>query len=133
MLTDQSRKVFEGIVFENWIRFYFMVEENEDLKIEIPVKEIKKIEASHPEFLALAQKMNGRNVDILLSRSAVLEYALGCCHNDANILEAILNDHDFQEESGIFGEWEKANELSLAKKEPDFGAWLALYFRQKAQ
>lgn len=124
-------EVLKVVIFENWLRFYFISEEDGGaLKIELPEKSIQKISELYPDFAPLAQTLNGKPIDLETSRAAVLTYVLN--NLDGKKLkkgdaQSILSSSTFQNGLLLFNTWVQAHENQLDQHFLDFGTWLKLF------
>jgi len=125
--------VLEVVIFENWIRFYF-ISENPDQKdsliVVIPEKAAQRISERYPNFLALAESMNGKEIDFETSRQAICTHVFE--HIDGktigkNMGVTIFASITFQTEMQLFNSWVQTHESQLDKKFFDFGAWKELF------
>ncbi len=59
---DAVEAVLRVVIFENWLRFYFIVGKGEDerLFLEIPEKSMNKIKNLYPQYLPLAEGLKNR-------------------------------------------------------------------------
>ena len=64
--------VCEVLMFENWMRFYFIQEnEKKELIIHIPEAGMKRIEEAHPNLFPLAENLNDEVITADSSRQAI--------------------------------------------------------------
>ena len=74
--------VLEAIMFENWLRFYFISEKPEatsadgekPLFMAVPVKGMERIAELYPHLLPLADEMNGKEVTFDMSQRAICSH-----------------------------------------------------------
>ncbi len=138
--------IFEVVMFENWLRFYFIREDRADsqkdanghpaLRIEVPAGGMEKIAADYPDLLPLAEAMNGRDVDFETSRRAVLMHVLNNLDNRTlpkGMAESVFSSSTFQLELHLFNAWEQLHESQLDRGFMDFKTWRELYEKWKEQ
>lgn len=140
-------KILEVVMFENWLRFYFIVE-NEDvsktqdvsssaddfLRIEIPEKSMGKIKELYPDLWPIANKMNNRNVDFESSRSAVLSHVLDNMDGKQlarGMAQTVFSSSTFQTDMQLFHAWVQIHEDQLDHGFLDFGTWRRLFLEWK--
>lgn len=124
--------VLEVVMFENWLRFYFIVEQRgeSELKIELPQKSLERIRELYPELYPLAAKINNRPVDFEVSRQAVLTHLLEDVEGSSlakGEAQKILQSATFQTRLNLFHTWEQIHEDQLDQGFADFGAWKQLF------
>lgn len=125
-------RILEVVIFENWLRFYFIVEEKagdgaEILRLELPEKSVKKISELYPDLLPLAEQMNHRPVDFETSRTAVLTYVLNYLDGKSlsrGVAQMVFASATFQIKLQLFHAWIQAHESVLDAHFLDFGNWL---------
>lgn len=122
--------VAEIIHFEHWIRFYFIREEGETLKVEIPSDVMDEIEKNHPALLDLAKLMDGNSIDFQSSMETVMAFVssrLDGAKYTTNTITNMLDSKDFQVEMQLFNLWLQGHEGYLDEKARSFGEWQELY------
>lgn len=135
METEKMAKaadaVLEVVMFENWLRFYFIAESDEDeLKIAAPEKTLAKIGELYPELAPLAESLNDKPITFELSRNAVQTYALKYLEekNLTGIEPAeVFSSRALQTKISLFNAWARLHEAGLDRQFLDFGAWRELF------
>ena len=74
-------RIVEVVMFENWLRFYFITEkpeadDAEALFLAVPEQGMQRIGELHGHLLPLAESLNGKKIDFETSRSAVCTYVV---------------------------------------------------------
>lgn len=128
-------EVLQAAMFENWLRFYFLKEEEREdgesvLVMKLPEKSLEKIRELYPGLLPLAESLNNKVVDFESSRNAVLMYVLD--HLDGKSLErgtirTVLESAAFQVRLQMFHAWVQLHEDQLDQSFMDFGTWQKLF------
>ncbi|MCG8532480.1 MAG: hypothetical protein MI749_17710 [Desulfovibrionales bacterium] len=125
------KSISEVLIFENWLRFYFISEEDSDkLFIHIPEKADMRIRENWPNMHSLAEAMNNKEITPDTSREAVVNYVsseLDGQSMKAGMAERVFNSTSFQFEMHLFGMWVEGHEEQLDKTFLDFGNWLAMF------
>lgn len=122
----------EVVMFENWLRFYFIAEMpvGENLEIRLPERSLERIRELYPALYPLAHKMNARPVDFEISRRAVLDHIMDELEGKS-ILKGeaplILQSSAFQARLNLFHAWEQLHESQLDQAFIEFGAWKNLF------
>ena len=131
-------RMLEAVMFENWIRFYFLQEadgEPDRLFVAIPDKGMERIRELFPEFAPMAESLNGREMTLEVSRAAV-------CGHIHDTLEGSLipeggmashfDTHAFQAGLQLFNVWVQACEQLLDETFLDFGRWREEFAKWRA-
>lgn len=141
---EEVRLILEILMFENWLRFYFIKEEKSKdendgqdqtvLKLELPEKALNKIKELYPDFYPLAREMNGRVVDFEISRRAVMGYvmeALDGTKIPRGEAQRVLGSAIFQTDLQLFHTWVQMHENQLDQGFADFGSWRDMFAKWK--
>ena len=129
------KDVLSGVMFENWLRFYFIsevegekdAEGNPKLAIVIPEKGMEKIKELYPRMLSMAEDVNGKEASFATSQSAVCTWV--ACEVDGKSVQqgtsqALVDSRAFQTASTLFNIWVQAYEQQLDQQFLDFGQWV---------
>ena len=132
------KDVLSGVMFENWLRFYFIsevegekdAEGNPKLAILIPEKGMEKIKELDPRMLSMAEDVNGKEASFATSQSAVCTWV--ACEVDGKSVQqgtsqALVDSRAFQTASTLFNIWVQAYEQQLDQQFLDFGQWVKLF------
>lgn len=121
----------EVLMFENWLRFYF-IEENDkgELIIHIPDEGMKRIEEHHAALFPLAEQLNNEIISAASSQQAICTYI--AAHIDGNrfkegLASTVFDSRTFHIEHQVFNVWVQNHEEQLDKQFLDFATWRALY------
>lgn len=134
--NDPVARVFEAVVFENWLRFTFIAQapgtaaEDEAYVYAVPEADMARIRQAHPELAPLAEYANGQPVDFDTSRRTICRFVLE--HLEGSCIErggaaAILEDAGLTLAMQLFGVWIQANEEWLDRERPAFATWLGRF------
>ena len=143
-------QALEAVMFENWLRFYFIEElppepgapagaadagSPERLCIRVPEKGMARIKELYPSLLPLAESMNGHEVDFETSRRAVCTFVLG--HLDGKTMPrdmaaVVFASATFQIGLQLFHTWLQLLEAQLDEGFQEFGAWRTLFAQWRA-
>lgn len=132
---DSVNTALEVVMFESWLRFYFISEQDgegdgPELVIDLPEKSQKRIKELYPRLYPLAERLNGRSIDFQISRDSVLAFigevyaAKGWDNNQA---QQVLQSQAFQTRLNLFHTWQQLHENQLDKGFAEFGAWRDLF------
>lgn len=132
-------QVLEAVMFENWLRFYFITEKpgapagpdgGTPLFLAVPDKGMERIKDLYPHLLPLAQDMNAREVDFETSRRAVCTFVLehlDGSHIPKDAASMIFESAAFQIQMQLFNTWVQMHESQLDQGFLEFGAWRKLF------
>ncbi|MBD5647896.1 MAG: hypothetical protein HDQ89_09925 [Desulfovibrio sp.] len=139
-------QALEAVMFESWLRFYFIEElppapdaekkdAEERLAIRVPEKGMARIKELYPNLLPLAESMNGHEVDFETSRRAVCTFVLG--HLDGKTMPrdmaaVVFASATFQIGLQLFHTWLQLHEAQLDEGFQEFGAWRTLFAQWRA-
>lgn len=147
-------QALEAVMFESWLRFYFIEElppvpeaegkgpeapeepeAAERLAIRVPEKGMARIAELYPHLLPLAESMNGHEVDFETSRRAVCTFVLG--HLDGKTMprdmaSVVFASATFQIGLQLFHTWLQLHEAQLDEGFQEFGAWRNLFAQWRA-
>ncbi len=121
-------KVLEVVMFENWLRFYFISEEDasDKLFILVPEQGMKRIKELYPHLSLLAENVNAKEITFDSSRSAVCEHVIAEVDGKTipkEMSTMVFDSITFQIELQLFNTWVSAHEEQLDESFLEFGAW----------
>ena len=131
--------VLEAVMFENWLRFYFISEKPDapagpdgevPLFLAVPEKGMERIAELYPHLQPLARDMNGQELSFESSQRAVCAFVLE--HLDGKLMPrdtagSIFNSSTFQVQMQLFNAWVQMHEDQLDQGFLEFGAWRKLF------
>ncbi|MDR2574369.1 MAG: hypothetical protein LBC94_08545 [Desulfovibrio sp.] len=132
-------QVLEAVMFENWLRFYFITEKTEaapagndppPLFIAIPDKGMERIREDYAHLLPMAEALNGQEAGFEASRRAVCAFVLE--HLDGKAIPKdtagiVLESATFQTQLQLFNLWVQSHEAQLDENFLGFSAWRSLF------
>ncbi|WP_028588130.1 hypothetical protein [Desulfocurvus vexinensis] len=129
LMTRAVADVAEVMKFENWLRFYFVKEEEgEAVRIEIPAEIMEHLKKTQEHLAGLAEQYNGELVDYQKSCTDT------CAHvalvYDGNkyppgTVTSVWDTKALKLEMYLFGLWMQGHEAQLDEEFMDFPAWLS--------
>lgn len=134
-------QVLEAVMFENWLRFYFISEKPDapagpdgepPLFLAVPHKGMERIRELYPHLLPLAEDMNGREANFENSRRAVCTFVLDSLDGKSmpkDMAATIFESATFQIQMQLFNAWVQMHEEQLDQGFLEFGAWRKLFGR----
>ena len=135
MSTDFQRavqEILEVIIFENWLRFYFISsrEQDEKLCLAVPEKGVERIRELHAHLVPLLEDVNGKEISFELSRRAVCSFVVTQLDGQSiprNMADLVFESSVFQLEMQLFNNWVQVHEEQLDKDFLDFAAWKKIF------
>ncbi|MBQ7607660.1 MAG: hypothetical protein IJU76_06780 [Desulfovibrionaceae bacterium] len=137
-------RMINVVMFENWLRFYF-IEEMWDEKdgpdadphifLIVPEKAMKKIEEEYPLFLPIAEFMNAKELSFDLSQQAICTYIVENIDGkeiEQDTAASIMDSMAFQVQLQLFNTWVQLHEDQFEKGFTPFADWQSLFSEWKA-
>ncbi len=124
-------RITEVVMFENWLRFYF-VEETEDdtLIIRLPDMALAKLRTHYGHLAGLAERLNSTEINHKTSLNAVCLFVAseidGVLLPEALIGE-VFDSTRFHLELQLFSSWVQSHEEQLDEAFMEYSLWLQLY------
>ncbi len=121
--------ILEAVMFENWLRFYFISEpskQDEALYLSIPEQGMERIKELYPNLLPLAELVNGKELTFESSRAAICTYIITEIDGKViaqNMSDTVFDSTTFQVELQLFNTWVQSHENQLDESFLEFGAW----------
>jgi len=122
--------VREVLMFEHWLRFYFTLEKDAKLFIEMPDEALEGVRGSHAHLIELAERLNHAEVDYQSSQKAVCNFVgqkLDGARFGQDIVPRVLDDKEFKIDAYLFGLWTKSHEAYLDEASRPFAEWIELF------
>ncbi|MDR2744061.1 MAG: hypothetical protein LBB66_02520 [Desulfovibrio sp.] len=132
-------QVLEAVMFENWLRFYFITRKDGDateqddegrLFVAVPDRGMERIRKDYAHLLPMAEAVNGRKADFETSRRAVCAFVLERLDGKTmprDMVGIVLESATFQAQLQLFNAWVRAHEDRLDEGFLDFAAWRSLF------
>ncbi len=130
--------ILEAVMFENWLRFYFISEkpEQEDvLFLTVPEQGMNKIKELYPHLLHLAELLNGKELTFDSSRAALCTFVVTEIDGKTipqNMSDMVFDSSTFQIELQLFNTWVQSHESQLDEGFLEFGAWKNFFSQWRA-
>ncbi|XPV75860.1 MAG: hypothetical protein ACNI27_14650 [Desulfovibrio sp.] len=131
LFDSASKEVLKVMIFETWLRFYFIKQDGEELRIEIPEDVIEQIKKETPEHLGLAELMNNDTIDFEKSQATV------CAHINAHLdgqkyetgmVMGVFDSKQFKIDHYLFTVWLKRHEQIFDEEMHSFPDWVESYY-----
>lgn len=125
--------VLEAVMFENWLRFYFITEkpDNPDsLSLAVPEQALLRIQERYPQLYPMVLLLNAQEIDFESSRRALCTFVV--TELEGKVIASdmgvkVFDSTTFQTEMQLFNTWVQAHEDQLDKGFMDFGMWRSLF------
>ncbi|WP_461209711.1 hypothetical protein [Desulfocurvus sp. DL9XJH121] len=127
--------VAEVMKFENWLRFYFVVEEegaqeNEALRIQIPEEQLAYLKKTQEHLYPLAEKYDGELIDYHKSCNdtcAHVAHLYDGTKYPSGMVAEVWDSKDLKVEMYLFGLWMQGHESVLDEEFMEFVQWIEGY------
>jgi len=118
------KAVTEVMKFETWLRFYFIVEEGDEMRMSIPDGVMNDIREKFPHLVELAERYNGMTMDYETSRDEVCTF-LGTKVQDVeqDMVPRVMDSRELRLEMHLFHLWMTGHEAVLDEEFMDFAWW----------
>ena len=130
-LQQAVRQILEVIMFENWLRFYFISEaEGDGLALAVPEQGVARIREQYPRFMPLLEDLNGKGISFELSRRVVCAFVATQLDGKTlpvNMADSVLDSAGFQLEMQLFNNWVQGHEEQLDATFLTFSEWMRLF------
>ncbi len=129
-LDQGVKRVSEVVMFENWLRFYFISEEGGNLYLRLPEKAVVRLKESYPNLHGLAERLNNLEITHKRSLDAVCLFVASEIDGTAlpETLIAQVFDHPlFHLELQLFSTWVQNHEEQLDAVFMEFNIWQRMY------
>ncbi len=124
------KDAIEIFQFDQWLRFYFVKQDGEELRIEVPDEVMNQIKEDHPALYRLADLVNDAVTDYKRAQENVCAYVgarLDGQKYEATVLPQVFDSPAFKIEMYIFNIWLKMHEPHLDEDYMNFAGWLEMY------
>lgn len=133
-LQDAIDKISSAIMFENWIRFYFIVEKDDKLHIHLPEKAMEQIGKRYARFYDLAERLNNAPISHENSMKEVCLFIAGGFDGrqlPEELISQTFASKSFQFGMELFGYWVQTHEDQLDASFMEFSEWQRLFSEWK--
>ena len=125
--VKEVAKVFH---FEFWLRFYFIQETEDGLRLVLSPEHEMRMRRNFPEMWELVERLQSEVLSPQLSQQAVGEYLQLYVEGKkfaANMVPRVLDSKDFEVEMYLFDTWVELHEDQLMEKIYGFDQWMHMY------
>ncbi|MFV0423045.1 hypothetical protein [Oleidesulfovibrio sp.] len=125
------KKIAEVMMFENWLRFYFINEEEDSkLFIRVPEQAEERIQKDYPDVAGLLEFMNNKEITFETSRSAVCTFVATKLEGKSvrnDLTGRVFDSSVFQLQMQLFNIWVQSHEAQLDSSFMEFRTWLEMF------
>ena len=129
-LDAAARDIFQVLAAENWARFYFAVERDGQVYIDIPAEQLLAVEKSRPALAAFLTEINGHPTDYETSQRVVGEFVFRnyeVARYEPGIMGAAFDCAAFKLETRLFAMWLTSHEAIMDQRVRDLDEWFEYY------
>ena len=122
-----AKEMLDIMIFETWIRFYFLKQEGENLRVEIPEETMKYLKENTSQYYDLAELMNNDAIDFEKSQQTVCSYInarLDGQKYETGMVMGVFDSKQFKISHYIFTLWLKRHEQVFDETPHTFEEWL---------
>ena len=127
---EAVNRISQVVMFENWLRFYFIAEEDDKLFIRIPTQAMEKLHANYPKLVGLAERLNGEEIDHKTSMQAVVMFTATEMNGlvlPEPLIEQIFDSPRFHLDLQLFSSWVQSHEEQLDAGFMEFSTWQSMF------
>jgi hypothetical protein len=127
IFEDAIQRVVDVVMFENWLRFYFIEEHGDALRISLPEKSLEQLKTRYADYYDLADRLNNRDVDHQTSMSEVCLFItndFSARRLPEDLAARVFDSPRFMLEMQLFGSWVQSHEEQLDQGFLEFNSWL---------
>lgn len=111
--------------FDQWVRFYYIKQDGDEMSVEIPDEIMARIEKEHSALHKLAETMGG-SIDYKKSHDIVCAHVaahLDGSKYDSSVMPKVFDAPQFKIEMYVFNMWLKMHEPHLDEEVMFFSDW----------
>ncbi|MDL2316762.1 hypothetical protein LJC59_06750 [Desulfovibrio sp. OttesenSCG-928-A18] len=128
--TAAVSRITEVVMFENWLRFYFIDEQDDKLYIRLPEKAMQQLRSRYANLYGLAEYLNEMEIEHKTSLEAVCLFVSQQMDGGANsegLIARVFDSLQFQVKLQLFGSWVQSHEEQLDSAFMEFSEWQRLF------
>jgi type I site-specific restriction endonuclease len=130
MDAKKKRKAVKDIArvfkFELWLRFYFLNEDDDGLKIKLSEEQMEKIREEYSDLVELVEKMKARELTPDVSQEVIVQF-IGEKYDgiefDLGVVPEVMDSSLFRAEVEAFNMWVSLHEEQLDENFLPFAKW----------
>lgn len=129
-VKNAVKDALEIFQFDQWLRFYFVVQKGDELWIEIPETTLAQIQEDHPHMHRFADMVNDSVLDYQRSQDNLCSFVAALLDGqkyEGTVLPQVFDDANFKLEMYIFNVWMKMHESHLDEEVMTFDGWMEMF------
>lgn len=126
--------VAEVMKFENWLRFYFVRDEEGTLYMRVPEQAQERINEKYPHLAPLVEEIKDSPVTYEQSLNTVCQFVARSLDGEKypmGTVSQVFSAPEFQTEMHLFNLWTQAHEEQLDQGFLDFATWDEIFEKWK--
>jgi hypothetical protein len=128
--TSAVADIAEVFMFDHWIRYYFAVEKDGKVMVEVPEADMKNLYEHEQHLAPLADMLNHGEISYEKSQSSVCAF-IGARYDGSKygpgVITQAFDSKLFKIEQYVFGVWLKGHEAYLDERKMPFAEWREMY------
>lgn len=129
-IKNAVKDALEIFQFDQWLRFYFVVEKDDELWLKIPDDVMTTIKEEQPQMYRLADMCNNSMIDYKRSQENVCSYVAARLDGqkyESTVLPQVFDNATFKVEMYMFNVWMKMHESHLDEERMTFNEWMEMF------
>ena len=129
-VAKAAEDIFRVLMAEHWARFYFAVEQDGVVYLDVPEQELAVLRAESPDLAAFISSINGQPIEMESSRRAVGEFVFRALEGGdapAGTVAKAFDSKPFAMGMQLFAVWMSGHEAQLDKETMSFSDWDNLF------
>ncbi|NDY55768.1 hypothetical protein G3N56_03300 [Desulfovibrio sulfodismutans] len=122
--------IFKVLAAENWARFYFAVDRDGQVFVDIPAERILAAEKNQPLLAEFLKEINAKPTDYETSQRVVGEFVfrnLEVSRYASGILAQAFDSEAFKLENRLFAMWLTSHEAIMDERVRELDEWFEYY------
>ncbi len=124
------RDLMEVIMFDQWMRFYYVEDKDGKLFLQVPPEVVKAVREEFPHLFGIVEQLNGREIDYQKCFGALCAHVANQLDGSKfadNVVPAVFDSKPFKIEQYVFNVWLKGHEAHLEAEAMPFALWREMY------
>ncbi|EHJ48745.1 hypothetical protein DFW101_2741 [Solidesulfovibrio carbinoliphilus subsp. oakridgensis] len=129
-IEKASEEIFRVFMVEHWARFYFAVEQDGVVFLDVPEEAMAELKAEHPFLAEFVASINGQPIDMESSRRAIGEFVFRSFEGGTfpqGTMAKAFDSKPFAMRMRLFSVWLSGHEGQLDAEPMPFAVWDTLF------
>lgn len=129
-IEKASEEIFRVFMAEHWARFYFAVEQDGVVFLDVPEEALAELKAENPFLAEFIGSINGQPIDMESSRRAIGEFVFHAFEGGTfppGTMAKAFDGKPFAMRMRLFSVWLSGHEGQLDAEVMPFAAWDSLF------